>query len=96
MGLFDHVLEPTIIYCDNQSCVKLTKNQFFYDMLKHIDIKCHFICDMVQKGAMMLQYVSIDEQNVDIMTKPLSRAKFVYLTDKLLLIENSSLIGREC
>eukprot|EP00253_Pinus_taeda_P013786 PITA_13786 len=30
-GLFDKVLESTIVYCDNQSCVKLSKNPTFHD-----------------------------------------------------------------
>ena len=38
---------------------------------------------MVQKGAIKLQYVSIDEQVVDVLTKPLSRVKFEYFCDKL-------------
>ena len=38
---------------------------------------------MVQKGAIKLQYVSIDEQVIDILTKPLSRMKFKYFCDKL-------------
>lgn len=51
---------------------------------------------MVQKGAMKLQYVSIDEKIVDILTNPLSRAKFLYFRDKLRLVENASLLEREC
>jgi hypothetical protein len=31
---------------------------------------------MVQSGAIKLQYVSIDEQVVDVMTKPLSHVNF--------------------
>ena len=38
---------------------------------------------MVQKGAMKLQYVSIDEQFIDVLTKPPSRVKFEYFSDKL-------------
>lgn len=47
-GFFDHVLEPTMIYCDNQSCVKLTENPVFHGRSKLIEIKYHFIHDMVQ------------------------------------------------
>jgi hypothetical protein len=46
-GLFDQVQEPTVIHCDNQSCVKLSENPVFHDMSKHIEIKYHYICDMV-------------------------------------------------
>jgi hypothetical protein len=44
-GLFDLELEPTLIYCDNQSCVKLSENPVFHDKSKHIEIKYHFIQD---------------------------------------------------
>jgi hypothetical protein len=40
--LFDLELEPTLIYCDNQSCVKLSENPVFHDKSKHIEIKYHF------------------------------------------------------
>jgi hypothetical protein len=46
---FDHEMDPTIIHCDNQSCVKLSKNIVFHDKLKHIEIKYHYIRDMVQR-----------------------------------------------
>jgi hypothetical protein len=81
--LFDQKLETTLIHCDNQSCVKLSENPVFHNRSKHIEIKYHFIRDMVQKGAVKLQCISTDEQIANILTKPLSRAKFVYFIDKL-------------
>jgi hypothetical protein len=51
---------------------------------------------MVQRGTIRLQYISIDEQTADILTKPLSRAKFVYFRDKLGVAEKVSLVEREC
>jgi hypothetical protein len=95
-GLFDQELETTLIHCDNQSCVKLSNNPVFHDRSKHIEIKYHFIQDMVQKGAVKLQYISTDEQIADILTKPLSREKFVYFRDKLGVMQNVSLAEREC
>ena len=29
VGLFGSHLEPTVIYCDNQSCIKLSANPYF-------------------------------------------------------------------
>jgi hypothetical protein len=52
--LFDHVLDSTMIYCDNQSCVKLSKNLVFHDRLKHIEIKHYFLRDKVQRGEVVL------------------------------------------
>ena len=55
----------------------------FHDKTKHIEIWYSYIRDMVQKGAINIQYVSIDEQVADALTKPLSQVKFEYFHDKL-------------
>ena len=34
-GLFDLELDAACIYCDNQSCIKLSKNPVFHDKSKH-------------------------------------------------------------
>ena len=96
VSLFDSQLDPTIIYCDNQSCMQLTENPVFYDRSKHIEIRYHFIRDHVQKGAIKLQYLSIDEQVVDILTKSLGKSKFVYFRDKMGVVQNTFLDKREC
>ena len=54
-GLFGQALRPLVIYCDNQSCIKLTENPVFHDRSKHIGIRYHFIRDSVQKGAVKLE-----------------------------------------
>jgi hypothetical protein len=82
-GLFDLELEATCIWCDNQSCVKLTENPVFHDKSKHIEIRYHYIRDMVQKGVVKLQYVATNEKIADVLTKPLLRVNFVYFRDKL-------------
>ena len=82
-GLFDLELEATCIFCDNQSCVKLSKNLVFQDKSKHIDIEYQYIRDMVQRGVVKLQYVATDEQVADVLTKPLARVKFEYFREKL-------------
>jgi len=46
--LFGHVLDTTVILCDNQSGIQLSENPMFHDRSKHIDIRYHFIWDMVQ------------------------------------------------
>ena len=51
---------------------------------------------MVQKGQIKLLYISTDEQIADILTKPLSRVKFVYFRDKLGVMQNVSHTEREC
>jgi hypothetical protein len=58
VGLFGQEISPTVIHCDNQSCIKLSENPVFHDRSKHIEIRYHFIRDWVQRGAVQLQYVS--------------------------------------
>jgi hypothetical protein len=94
-GLFYQVLDLTVIYCDNQSCVKLSGNLVFHEMSKHIKIKYYIIRDRVQKVELILLYISIDEKTTDILMKPLSKIKFAYLRDKLGLVEITPLVERE-
>ena len=77
------MLFSTCIYCDNQSCVKLSKNLVFHDKSNHMKIKYHYITDMVQRGAVKLLYVAMDEHIADVLTKPLARVKFEYFREKL-------------
>jgi hypothetical protein len=85
-GLFDLEMRETMILCDNQSCIKMTENPVFHDRSKHIEILYHFICDMLQRGALKLQYISMDEQVVEMLTKPLSHVKFEHFRDKLGIV----------
>ena len=64
----------------------------FHDMSKHIEIKYHYIRDMVQREVVKLQYVATEEQIANVLTKPLARLKFEYFREKLgvLRIEGSS------
>lgn len=75
--LFGHVLDTTVIYCDNQSGMRLSKNLVFHDHSKHIDIMYHFIGDMVQWGIIRLRHIGTDDHVVDILMKPLGKVNFL-------------------
>eukprot|EP00253_Pinus_taeda_P029949 PITA_29949 len=96
VGLFDQRMDPIVIYCDNQSCIKLSKNPVFHDRSKHIDIWYHHLQDCVVKRIMLLQYVSTKEQDGDILTKALSKCKFKFHRDRIGVIDNPFLVEREC
>ena len=76
-----------MILCDNQIFIKMTENPVFHDKLKHIEIRYFYIRDMMQKGAIKLQYVSTDERVSDVLTKPLPRVKFEHFRDKLGFVQ---------
>jgi hypothetical protein len=94
--LFSVELEPTINHCDNQSYINLSENHVFHEKSIHIDMRYHYVQDMVQKNILSIQYVLTTEQTADILTKPLSLTKFVYFRDNLGVAENASLTKREC
>ena len=54
VNLFGQELKPTVIYCDNHSCIQLFENPVFHDRSKHIEIRYHFIRDYVQRGPVTL------------------------------------------
>ena len=61
----------------------MSENPVFHDNSKHIEIKYHYIRDMVQREAVTLQYVSTDDQIANVLTKSMARVKFEYFTEKL-------------
>ena len=44
-----------LVHCDNQSNFHLTKHQVFHNKSKHIDVKLHFIRDMIAKGSIKMR-----------------------------------------
>ena len=96
VGLFGSHLNPTVIHCDNQSCIKISINLVLHDRSKHIDICYHRIRDCVQQKIMLLSYIPIEDQDADILTKALSRRKFEYQRGRIGVANNPYLVEREC
>ena len=50
----------------------------FHDRSKHMEMRYHYVCDMVQLKVVSLRYILTDEQIADVLSKPLSKTKFEY------------------
>ena len=87
------MIDTTVILCDNQSGIRLSKNPMFHDRSKHIDIRYHFIRDIVQRGAVMLDHIGTDEQVADILTKPLGKVKCLTFHESLGIVERPYDVG---
>ncbi|XP_041564465.1 secreted RxLR effector protein 161-like [Drosophila elegans] len=68
-------LKTTIIYNDNQGAGQLTRNPVFHKRTKHVDIRHHFIRELVEEGTISVNYIPTTEMSADILTKGLSASK---------------------
>jgi hypothetical protein len=78
-GLYVEFCEDTssiTLFCDSQSAICLTKDQMFHERTKHIDIKYHFIREIVAEGKLRVCKISTHFKPADMMTKLDPRAKF--------------------
>jgi hypothetical protein len=77
----------TVLFQDNESCIKVASKPDINDRSKHIDIKYHFVRDHLQKGTISMEHLPSSMMTADILTKPLTLDKFVFLR-YLLMGEN--------
>ena len=59
------------VFCDNTSAINLSKNPVQHSKSKHIEIRYHFIKDLVEDKVVCLEFIHTDNQKADIFTKPL-------------------------
>ena len=79
---------PTLLYCDNQSAISLTKHDVFHSKSKHIEIHYHYIKLEVKKKTLLLQYCPTDNRIADIFTKALSASKHEDFTTQLRILRS--------
>lgn len=68
--------ESMNLYCDNTSAINISKNPIQHSRTKHIDIRHHFIRELVEEKIIVLEHISIENQLADILTKPIDTSKF--------------------
>lgn len=71
------------LYCDNLSAINIAKNPIQHSRTKHIDIRHHFIRELVEDKIVTLEHVPTERQLADIFTKPLDAATFDKLRGNL-------------
>ena len=67
---------PHLLQGDNHGAIKLAQNPITHSRSKHIDIKHHFVRDLVEREVIQLQYIPTDQNIADILTKALGRPKY--------------------
>jgi hypothetical protein len=64
-----------VLFCNNQSDIHLSKNASFHLRPKHIEVRYHWIRDMLNSKQMQLEKVHTDDNGADMLTKVVTRAK---------------------
>jgi hypothetical protein len=74
---------PTILWCDNQSTIKISTDPVQRQRTKHIEIHMHYIRGLVHDRTIALQYCPSSEQTADIFTKCFTEKTFTHLRSLL-------------
>ena len=72
-----------IIHCDCQSVIHLTKNPSHHELFKHVDVKFHYIRNVIAQRHVELVKVHTVENLSNMLTKVLPAHKFKYVLDEL-------------
>ena len=79
--LLNKRVQETTILEDNQSTICLTKNQQVHGRTKHVDIKYHFIRDLVEAERIKLIYCASENMIANLLTKGLPIKQFEKLRE---------------
>ena len=70
------VIDPVTIYSDSMATLAYAKDPKYLGKTKHIEIKYHYIRDMVAKKEVFLEHISTKNMLVDPLTKLIARDPF--------------------
>jgi len=67
--------DVVVIFNDNQGAGDLTRNPVFHNRTKHVDIRHHFIRELVENNEVIAEYIPTEKMRADVLTKGLSTSK---------------------
>ena len=66
------------INCDSMSAIYLARNQVYHARTKRIDVRYHFVRDILEEGDIKLLKIHTSENPADMLTKVVSGVKFAH------------------
>ena len=67
---------PITVHCDSMTALAYAKDSKYHGRTKHIDIRYHYIRDMVAHNEVVLKHISTSLIIVDPLTNPIGRDVF--------------------
>jgi hypothetical protein len=77
--------DQVVIYNDNQAANNLATNPIVSPRSKHIEIKKHFIREVVQQGDVVISYLDTERMTADMLTKALNGRRHKDLRQQMRL-----------
>ena len=79
--------EKFVLFCDSQSTIHLSKNLTFHSRSKHIELRYHWIREVLEMKLLSLEKIHTDDNGSDMMTKALPAMKLISCRKKAGLME---------
>ena len=76
-----------MLYCDNQSAIRLAENPVFHARTKHVEVHYHFIREKVLQEEIEMRQIKTDDQVADLFTKSLSTCKLEMFRRQLDIVQ---------
>ena len=70
------ITKPIPLYSNNNGAIFISNNPVQERRMKHIDVKYHYIRQVIEDCSIQVERVDTDDNIADIFTKPLGRIKF--------------------
>lgn len=83
---------PTPIFCDKQSAIRLVKNPEFHCHTKHFDLQYHFTWEKHESKEIDIHYIYTTDQITDLLTKPFSLERTHHLHKELGVVSKDTIL----
>ena len=88
-GLFDDlgVIQENIkVFCDNQNEIFLAKIPTYHARTQHIDVKYHYVREVIENGDVLLKKIDTKDNPSDMMMKVVFGVKFQHYLKLIQII----------
>ena len=75
------------VHCDGQSVIHLAKNQVYHARTEHIDVKYHFVREILEKDHIQIQKIHTTENPADMMMKVVTAIKFQHYLNLIKVLK---------
>lgn len=83
----DKIDEPTTIFCDNSSTIKLSDSDFYRPRTKHIDVRFHHTRQLVEHGVINIEFCESTKMVADSLTKAVAKEKTNFCAQNMGLLK---------